>query len=50
MEIRYFQIIIPLISMLFIIKHFLAYRKNILNLKQLTSHRNELAIQHKSLK
>ncbi len=31
MEIRYFQIIIPLISMLFIIKHFLAYRKNILN-------------------
>lgn len=32
MEIRYFQIIIPLISMLFIIRQYLAYRKNILSI------------------
>lgn len=31
MEIRYFQIIVPIISMLFILRQFLAYRKNILN-------------------
>jgi len=32
MEIRYFQIIIPLISALFIVRQFVAYRRNILNI------------------
>lgn len=31
MEIRYFQIIIPIISMLFIIRQFIPHKKNILN-------------------
>ena len=32
MEIRYFQIIIPIISLLFIIRQFIAYKKNKLNI------------------
>ncbi|MFT4535526.1 MAG: hypothetical protein ACI9P5_002895 [Saprospiraceae bacterium] len=32
MEIRYFQIIIPIISVLFIIRQFISYKKNILNI------------------
>ena len=32
MEIRYFQIIIPIFSMIFIIRQFIAYKKNILNI------------------
>jgi hypothetical protein len=32
MEIRYFQIIIPIISLLFIVRQFIAYRKKILNI------------------
>ena len=32
MEIRYFQIIIPIISMLFIIRQYRAYRKDILSI------------------
>lgn len=32
MEIRFFQIIIPLISLLFIVRQYLAYRRKILNI------------------
>ncbi|MEM9546802.1 MAG: DUF2304 domain-containing protein [Bacteroidota bacterium] len=32
MEIRYFQIIIPFISLLFIVRQFIAYKKNILGI------------------